>query len=132
MSAAAPLIHGYADAPPQVLLHLWAALAALVLGAFVFWRRKGDGPHRWLGRLWGVLMLAVAISSLFIQARGGYSVIHLFSLFVLVMLPRAVLAAWRGQQQRHARGMRGLYVGLCIAGVFTLLPYRMLGRLVFG
>jgi len=130
--SAGPLIHGYADAPPQVLLHLWAALAALVLGAFVLWHPKGDAPHRWLGRLWGGLMLAVAISSLFIQARGGYGPIHLFSLFVLVMLPRAVLAAWRGQMLRHRRGMQGLYVGLCIAGIFTLLPDRMLGRLVFG
>ena len=44
----------------------------------------------------------------------------------------AVLAARRGQIARHRGMMTGLYVGLLIAGAFTLIPGRLLHSLVFG
>ena len=50
-----------------------------------------------------------------------------------VGLYRAVTAARRGDIVQHRRTMQGIYVGAClVAGLFTLLPSRYLGQLVWG
>lgn len=119
---------------PVVFVHMISALGALVLGAIVLARRKGTGSHRAIGWAWSVLMFGAAVSSAFIQDRfmpnlAGFTPIHLFTLFVGVQLPRAVLAARRGQIERHRQTMRGIYIGGCIvAGLFALLPQRFLGQ----
>jgi uncharacterized membrane protein len=49
-----------------------------------------------------------------------------------VALPRAVIAARRGNIGAHRNTMRGIYIGGCIvAGLFTLLPGRFLGSLLW-
>jgi uncharacterized membrane protein len=49
-----------------------------------------------------------------------------------VLLPRAVIAARRGDIKVHRQSMRGIYIGGCIvAGLFTLLPGRFLGQQVW-
>jgi uncharacterized membrane protein len=127
----APLL----DATPQIPLHAFAALAAFVLGVVQLAAPKGTLPHRTLGWIWVILMLIVAASSFWIhQIRllGPWSPIHLLSIFTLTMLP---LAVWRAHQHRvtdHRRIMIALFSGaLVVAGLFTLLPGRIMHTVVF-
>src|SRR5271154_3280751 len=123
-------------APAVIQMHAFAALGAFGLGAVQLAAPKGTIPHRLFGWLWAGLMLAVVLSSFFIHTIrlwGPWSPIHLLSLFTLVMLPLAVLRARRHQVDRHRRAMTALFVGaLVIAGIFTLLPGRIMHDVVFG
>ena len=113
-------------------LHLASVIPALPLGGYLLMRRKGDRTHRLLGRVWGVLMLVAALSSFALQSAGHLSVIHLLSALVLVMVPRGVIQAIRHNVAGHRRTMSLTYLGLSVAGLFTLLPSRMLGSWLFG
>ncbi len=123
-------------APAVIQLHALAAAAAFALGTLQLAAPKGTLPHRLFGWLWAALMLAVIVSSFFIHTIrmwGPWSPIHLLSLFTLVMLPLAVLHARRHDVRQHRRTMLGLFVGaLVIAGIFTLLPGRIMHAVVFG
>jgi uncharacterized membrane protein len=106
------------------------------LGVAQLARVKGTRTHRALGYTWAGLMLFVALSSFFIHELrqwGNFSPIHLLSVFTLVMLPLGVYFARRHNVVGHRKTMLGLFFGaLVIAGAFTLLPSRILGRMVFG
>lgn len=118
---------------PIILAHTFAALAAVGLGAAMFLARKGTYLHRVAGRSWVALMLAVAISSFWIKSSGSFSWIHILSVSVIVLLGLAVYYAVTGRIARHRKLMTGIYAGaLGITGLFTLIPYRLLGRLVWG
>jgi uncharacterized membrane protein len=118
---------------PLILVHMYAAFAALGIGALVFLRRKGTASHGWLGRSWAALMLLVAVSSFWITGKDGlYSWVHGLSLFVAVAIPLAVYWAMRGKVRAHRLLMSGLYIGgLLVAGLFTLTPDRLLGRMLW-
>lgn len=123
----------HAHFTPIILVHTFAALAALALGISVFLRRKGTPAHRWTGRAWVLLMVVTAVSTYWIRASGQFSWIHGLSVLTLVMLAFGVRYAMAGNIVRHERVMRGVfYGGLVIAGAFTLLPQRLLGRLVWS
>ncbi len=129
----APLL----EASPAIRVHALAALAAFVLGVVQLAAPKGRLPHRALGRVWVGLMAIVAGSSLGIRSAwplvGPFGPIHLLSLWVLVVLPRAVVAARRHQVPLHRRAMRQLFLGaLVIAGAFTFWPGRIMHAVVFG
>ena len=128
----APLL----DAAPAIPLHAFAAMTAFGLGLVQFAAPKGTLPHRTLGWIWVGLMALVAISSFWIhQIRlvGPWSPIHLLSIFTLTMLPLAVWRAHTHQVAAHRRVMIGLFAGaLVIAGLFTLLPGRIMHAVVFG
>jgi len=128
----APLL----EAAPAIPLHAFAAMTAFVLGLVQFAAPKGTLPHRTIGWIWALLMAAVAVSSFWIhQIRllGPWSPIHLLSIFVLTMLP---LAVWRAHTHRvadHRRIMILMFSGaLVVAGLFTLLPGRIMHIVVFG
>jgi uncharacterized membrane protein len=128
----APLL----EAASAIPLHAFAAMAAFVLGLVQFAAPKGTLPHRTIGWIWVVLMVVVAASSFWIhQIRlvGPFSPIHLLSIFTLVMLP---LAVWRAHTHRvtdHRRAMILLFAGaLVVAGLFTLVPGRIMHRVIFG
>ncbi len=62
---------------------------------------------------------------------GGYSPIHLLSLFVLVQLGRGIYFAKNRNIKMHRRCMLFTYIGgLLIAGVFTFMPDRLLFKVV--
>jgi uncharacterized membrane protein len=123
---------------PALTLHLFGAIGALVLGGFILFGRKGSSTHRWMGWAWVLLMGSAAISSAFLHGGQlpnlyGFSPIHALTLFVLWQLPRGVRFARQGNIVAHRKTMRGLYIGGCIvAGLFTLMPGRFLGHLIWA
>lgn len=117
---------------PLILVHATAAAAALALGGLTFLMKKGTARHRLLGRGWVLLMVLVAASSFWIKTSGHWSWIHLLSVATLAGLARAIYAASRGNIREHRGLMQKIYVGgLLLAGLFTLLPSRLLGQLVW-
>jgi uncharacterized membrane protein len=114
-------------------VHLAGALLALPLGAYVLWRPKGTATHKALGRLWVAVMMVVAISSYWLRTlSGGFSFIHLLSVLTIVALPLGIMQARRGNIPAHLRAMRGVYIGLIVAGLFAMAPTRTLGGMLFG
>ena len=128
----APLL----DAPSIIQIHAFAAITAFAVGVVQLAAPKGTIPHRLIGWSWATLMLAVAVSSLFIheiRLWGPWSPIHLLSILVLVTLPLAVLHARRHDVRQHRMAMLMLFTGaLVIAGVFTFLPGRIMHAVAFG
>ena len=118
---------------PAIWIHLSAAVAALVLGATIFLARKGTLLHKVSGRVWAGLMLVAAVSTVWIKGNGSYSWIHLLSIGTVIILAGVVYAAINGRIQRHRQGVIGLYAGsLIVAGLFALLPERLLGKMLWG
>ncbi|MEZ2330817.1 DUF2306 domain-containing protein [Mesorhizobium sp. RCC_202] len=124
------------SAPPPIPWHAFAAFAALAVGGAQLALPKGTMRHRVLGYAWVALMLVIAISSFWIQQIrliGPFSPIHLLSILVLITVP---LAAWYAHTHRvaaHRSAMIKLYLFALIgAGVFTLLPGRIMHSVVFG
>lgn len=128
----APLL----DAAPAIPLHAFAAMTAFVLGVVQLAAPKGTLPHRTIGWIWVVLMAAVAISSFWIhqiKLVGPWSPIHLLSIFTLLVLPLGVWKARHHLVADHRRIMIFIFCGaLVIAGLFTLLPGRIMHSVVFG
>ncbi|TPL53073.1 DUF2306 domain-containing protein [Mesorhizobium sp. B2-4-2] len=124
------------SARPPIPWHALAAFAALAIGGVQLALPKGTLRHRAMGYLWAALMLAVAISSFWIQQIrliGPFSPIHLLSILVLVTVPLAVWHARNHRVAKHRKAMIALYVfALVGAGVFTLLPGRVMHDVVFG
>jgi uncharacterized membrane protein len=128
----APLLH----AAPAIPVHAFAAMTAFVLGVVQLAAPKGTLPHRAIGWTWVGLMACVAISSFWIhqiRLMGPWSPIHLLSIFTLAMLPLAVWLAHTHRVVQHRRAMIMIFTGaLVVAGLFTLLPGRIMHAVVFG
>ena len=122
---------------PLIALHLMAALLALLIGSAVMARRKGTSSHKMLGRTWVVLMATTAIASAFVRDYNlpniaGYTPIHFFTVYTAVYLPLGVMRIRQGRVSAHRKIMRGLFFGACvIAGIFTLVPGRFMGNLIW-
>ena len=124
------------SAAPAIQLHAFAAMTAFTLGLVQLAAPKGTLPHRAVGWIWAALMVGVSVSAFFIheiRLWGPWSPIHLLAIFTLVMLPLAVWHARRHAVERHRKAMLSIFVGaLVIAGLFTLLPGRIMHAMVFG
>ena len=126
------------DAVTPIPLHAIAAIAAFVLGVVQLAAPKGTLPHRTLGWIWVILLLTVAISSFWIHGESfrlwrTWSPIHLLSILAPVMLVLGVIRARQHRVRAHAITMISIFAGaLVIAGVFTLVPGRIMHTVVFG
>jgi uncharacterized membrane protein len=117
---------------PVILIHVITAVGALVIGGVTLRLKKGTPIHRLFGRVWVVLMLAAALVSFGIRSSGNLSWIHLLSVFILFVLGMALYAVIvRHDIKAHKRWMTNGYIGLVVAGLFTFLPDRRLGYLVW-
>ncbi|MBA2963654.1 MULTISPECIES: DUF2306 domain-containing protein [Ramlibacter] len=126
---------------PIIAVHMTAALGALATGPVALWARRGRQQrprlHRAFGYAWVTLMVVAAVSALFIRDRslpnlGGYTPIHLLVPVTLAMLVVSFRRLALGNVAGHRAVMQRLYVGAClVAGAFTLLPNRYLGRLLW-
>ena len=121
-------------ATPIIQVHAVAAFASLAVGGFVLATKKGTRRHRALGWVWVVAMTATALTSFGVREviPGWFSPIHLLSILTLVSLPLAIWRRRRGDIEGHAKAMRGTFYGLLAAGLFTMLPGRIIGRMLFG
>lgn len=129
---------------PVIAIHLCAALAAIAIGPVALWARRGAAMHyprlhRVAGYSWATLMLITALSALWIVdtrpgTGGGYSFIHLLVPYTLGSMGYAFWTLLvRRNVAAHRAAMIRLYTGSCVvAGLFTLLPNRYLGHLLWG
>lgn len=114
-------------------IHLATVIPALPLGAWVLWGRKGTAGHKLAGRVWMAMMIITAIDSFWIRSlTGGIGPIHIFSVLTLYSLPMSIVHARRGNIAAHKRSVTGVYIGLVVAGAFSMVPGRMLPTLIFG
>lgn len=124
------------SASTAIQLHAGSAIGAFLIGIAQMTGRKGTFNHRTLGWIWVVLMAIVAASAFWIheiRLWGQWSPIHLLSIAVLIQLPLAVIAVRRRNLVTHKRLMTGMFTGaLILAGLFTLLPGRIFGSILFG
>lgn len=138
--------------PPAIAIHLATALLALVIGPAAIWARRTNSTkatnaaitttraklHRAAGYAWITCMVIASISALFIRGSGlpniaGFSPIHILVPVTLGSLVVAFCALARGDIRTHKATMVRTYIGACIvAGAFTLLPGRFLGRMFWG
>lgn len=123
------------NASPAIQMHVATVVPAALIGGLMLMLRKGTYQHRLAGRLWIGLMVLTALSSFFIHEINlfhGFSPIHLLSLVVLVGAVEVVRSARRRNFVRHRRLVRSLYFGgIGIAGLFTLLPGRIMHEMAF-
>ena len=124
------------NAAPQIQVHAFAAIAAFALGVVQLAAPKGTLPHRMLGWIWVVLMLLISASSFLIHGNrmwGPFGPIHILSVFTPIMLAVAVVAARRHRVRAHKITMMSIFAGaLLLAGLFTLVPGRIMHTVVFG
>jgi uncharacterized membrane protein len=130
--ARAPMPDAFRSA--AVVAHLSTVLLALPLGVSQLVLPKGTFRHKTVGWIWVVLMTATALVSFAIHGINphGLSWIHIFSVVTLLGTPQIVFYARTGRVEAHRGAVLGLMLGgLVIAGVFTFVPGRALGQLVF-
>ena len=120
-----------------ILLHVLFALVALIVGGVQLASTKGTRFHKWLGYIWVASMVVICLTSFSIKEVmpkgmfGGYSPIHLLSLFTLAQLGRGIYFAKKKNIKKHRLCMIFTYTGgLTIAGIFTLMPGRILHNIV--
>ena len=123
------------NASPAIQFHVATVVPAALIGGIMLLMRKGTYLHRMAGRLWIALMVLTALSSFFIheiKLIGGFSPIHILSVVVLVSATEVIRSARRRDFVRHQRLVKSLYFGaIGIAGLFTLLPGRIMHEMVF-
>lgn len=119
-------------------LHLATVIPASAVGAFQFLRHKGTPSHKFLGKIYMLLMLATALITLAMPAKVGpqflhhFGFIHIFSLLALINIPIAYFTARHGNIRAHRAAMISLYVGgILIAGTLAFSPGRMLHEWLF-
>ncbi|MFG1497950.1 DUF2306 domain-containing protein [Saccharospirillum sp. HFRX-1] len=117
-------------------LHACAALIAVILGTLALTTRKGSWLHRLSGYCWVVLLTGVAISSFWLRTLpwfpGGFGPIHILSVYTLICLVCGVIAARKHRVKTHRSIMLCTHWGLLGAGIFTLLPHRLMGVIAWG
>ena len=114
----------------MIISHLFLALAALVIGTMNLLSKKGTNKHKLIGWFWIAFMSYVSIFSFWIKEinEGQYSWIHLLSIWTLFSLIISIIAIKFGYIKTHKNFMIGTYIGLLIAGIFTLLPGRFIAN----
>lgn len=132
------LARGYmrwGEVQPLIWVHLALMIVALALTPIMLLRRRGDRPHRVLGTVWIAAMLASALITFGIRNanHGGFSFIHLLSVWVSLHVPYIWWTARTHRIDLHRSGIRGMVTGaLLIAGFFTFPFNRLLGQFLFG
>jgi uncharacterized membrane protein len=115
--------------------HLGTMIVALSLTPVMLLRRRGDPLHRQLGRVWVMAMILTALVSFTIRDAnsGGFSFIHILSIWTLVQVPLIYWSARTHNVRQHRSSVRGMVLGaLLIAGFFTFPFNRLLGHWLFG
>jgi len=125
----------WAAVPVLIWPHLLTVIVAVALTPVMLLRPRGTRAHRQLGWIWVVAMIATSVLSLFVRNvnHGGFSMIHILSIWTLVQVPILARSAQTHNVKRHRRSVRAMVTGaLLIAGFFTFPFNRLLGQWLFG
>jgi uncharacterized membrane protein len=125
----------WGNIPTNVWLHLATIGVALTLTPLMLLRRRGDRLHRRLGWIWVSAMFLTAFLSLNIHLvnRGGFSIIHILSVWTMIQVPIIVWSAKNHKIEKHRSSVRGMVLGaLLIAGFFTFPFGRLMGQWLFS
>lgn len=127
-----------------IQLHAFTAMAAFLLGLVQLVAPRGTLPHKTIGVVWIILMLVIAISSIFLRPSVfGYDLplvkwfnwIHILTLVTFYWVFLGVARLVRGGEnfKRHGAAFTTIFLGgLLGAGAFTLLPGRIMHQVIFG
>ncbi len=103
------------------LIHLLIASLAILFGTLVILSRKGTRRHRWVGRIYVIMMVFVNLTALLIyELFGHFGPFHWMALFSLATVFAGYLPALRKTphwKHQHAYFMAGSYVGLMAAAI---------------
>lgn len=124
-------------APLAVQLHVGIALVALSVGPFALFRARRDRVHKVLGYIWVLAIVALALTGLGIESTlpvlGKFGPIHLFSLFALWGVAHGLLCIRKDDAAGHRAAMQSVWFGgVGLAGLFTLLPGRVMNDMLLG
>ncbi len=125
----------WASVPVLIWPHLLTVMVAVALTPVMLLRPRGTSAHRRLGWIWVVAMFSTALLSLLVRNvnHGGFSFIHILSVWTLVQVPIIVWSARTHNVKRHRRSVRAMVTGaLLVAGFFTFPFNRLLGQWLFG
>lgn len=107
---------------PLAAVHTALGVTALATGAVVLARRKGDRPHRLVGRVYAAAMVVLCVLSFGLRDTAplwaGYGPFHIAALVSLGTVTAGVWVAWRrrpGWLEGHYQWMAWSYVGLVMA-----------------
>lgn len=124
------------SASVTIQVHVYAALLAVALLPITLFRRRRDRVHKIAGYVWVLAMLTTALSSFWINGIrmvGPFSPIHLLSAMTLVNVVWSIIEVRRGNIAAHQTILRATaFWALGVAGMFTLLPGRLMGQVLFG
>ena len=117
-------------------VHAIVAMAAIIVGGLQLSLKKGTSLHKFMGRIWVILMLVVSFTSFFIHKLnlwGKYSPIHLLSIWTIIAVVLGVYFARIGNIKRHKIFMVYTYwLALILTGLFTFYPGRVMNLIFFG
>ena len=78
-------------------IHLIAVSPCILLGGYlIFLSTKGNTKHKFLGKIYMILMVIQALISLFMEARVGkqflnhFGWIHILSIITLISIPQSL------------------------------------------
>jgi uncharacterized membrane protein len=137
MSALSNAVTTLAALPVAIQIHIATASLGVLLGPVALTARKGSLVHRSVGYTWLLSMVLAAVTAMFIRDYNlpniaGYTPIHLLVPFTAYWVVRGLWAAINHRVVEHRRAMKSLYISACVvAGLFTLLPQRTLGKLLW-
>ena len=126
------------DASPIIQAHVAAVVPAAIFGPVALFRRRKDRLHKVAGYVGLAALAALALTGLLIPSHGlalvgPFGPIHLLSLTTLAGIAYAIHSARRGDIAQHRRTMEQVWFGaLGLAGIFTLVPGRIMNRAIFG
>lgn len=111
-------------------IHTLAAILALITGSIILTRPKGTTRHKRTGRVYGIAMLVVCVTSFMIyRVHNGFGILHIFAIIstatlILGMVPMYV--NWfKNPQVLHFSWMYWSVIGLYCAfaaEIVTRLP----------
>lgn len=102
-----------------ILFHTICGIIALVSGLVVIGLTKGTKLHVSIGRVYGLSMLILCLTSFFIyELFGGFNGFHIMSIISLLSVMGGVWQAWfkkKGWLRGHYMFMSFSYLGLIMA-----------------
>ena len=111
-----------------IWVHFIAAVLAIMLGLINLVSEKGTPQHRMVGWFWLIIMSFVIVSSFWIREinDGDFSWIHLLTIWTIISMGIAIISIKKGYVRTHAGFMAGTMLGAVIAGIFAIMPGRLI------